>query len=216
VTWRDKLFGQDSDQEGEFEEEKTEPNVLEDDLIWHPGDTVYNIVKNISSAKGLPIEETAKGLYRAVEEGKVRLIDPSPPQSFLAYITSFYTIWFWIVFGFVGLVMASIYIFPQTYPIVYLRYTTGTLFILFMPGYVLIEALYPKAGELEKLERFALDIGLSLAVVPLVGFVLNYTPWGIKLDPIFSSLSILVIILGFFGVYRKYTNLDLSQKYVKP
>ncbi len=68
----------------------------------------------------------------------------------------------------------------------------------------MIEALYPKADELERLERFALGVGLSLAVVPLVGLVLNYTPWGIRLDPIFASLSLLTLALGLGGVYRKY------------
>jgi len=36
--------------------------------------------------------------------------------------------------------------------------------------------LVPTMDELEELERFALGVGLSLALTPLVGFVLNYTP----------------------------------------
>ena len=41
--------------------------------------------------------------------------------------------------------------------------------MLFLPGYALIEALYPKR-ELDELTRFALSIGLSLALVPLTGW----------------------------------------------
>ncbi|HNR26717.1 MAG TPA: DUF1616 domain-containing protein, partial [Methanobacteriaceae archaeon] len=35
----------------------------------------------------------------------------------------------------------------------------------------------------------ALSFGLSIAVTPLIGLVLNYTPWGIRLDPILVSLA---------------------------
>ena len=45
---------------------------------------------------------------------------------------------------------------------------------------------------------------MSLAVVPLVGLVLNYTPWGIRLDPVFASLILLTLALGAVGVYRKF------------
>ena len=64
--------------------------------------------------------------------------------------------------------------------------------------------LTERARELERLERFGLSVGLSIALVPLVGLVLNYTPWGIRLDPSLMSLILLVLILGFMGVYRKY------------
>ncbi|HJJ86646.1 MAG TPA: DUF1616 domain-containing protein, partial [Methanocorpusculum sp.] len=48
--------------------------------------------------------------------------------------------------------------------------------ILFIPGYVLIAALFPEKKSIDGIERFALSVGLSIAVVPLIGLVLNYTP----------------------------------------
>jgi hypothetical protein len=210
---RERLFGQNNPQEEESdidEAEIHEPNPLEDNALWHHGETVIDIVKNYSSANGIPIEKAAKGIGIAVEEGKVRLVDPKPPKNFLIFSTSLYSFWFWAVVGFIGLMMTSIYLIPQTYPFVYLRYLVGAIFVLFVPGYVLIEALYPKADELDRIERFALNIGLSLAVVPLVGLVLNYTPWGITLNPILVSLSVLVLFLGLFGVWRKYNIQHLS------
>ncbi|MEM2179169.1 MAG: DUF1616 domain-containing protein, partial [Candidatus Methanomethylicaceae archaeon] len=80
----------------------------------------------------------------------------------------------------------------------------GSLFVLFLPGYSLIEALYPREEELSPLERLALSIGLSLAIVPLVGLILNYTPWGIRLDPIITALSFLTLGLLLISSYRKY------------
>ncbi|MEM1745096.1 MAG: DUF1616 domain-containing protein, partial [Candidatus Nezhaarchaeales archaeon] len=61
------------------------------------------------------------------------------------------------------------------------------------------------------LERLALSIGLSLALVPLVGLILNYTPWGIRLDPIMVSLSLLTLGLLFIASVRKYGLLSLRE-----
>lgn len=209
MSWRKKFFGsgkpRDESQEPEVEEvEEREPNPLEGSVLGHVGEPVGELVSHVSAEGGVKFEATARGLYRAVEDGRVRLVDTNPPRGLLGYFVSLYSLWFWLVVGFMGVVLASIYVLPQIYPLYYLRYLAGAVFVLFVPGYVLIEALYPKADELEGLERFALDVGLSIAVVPLVGLVLNYTPWGIRLDPIFASLSLLVLGLGLVGVWRKY------------
>lgn len=60
----------------------------------------------------------------------------------------------------------------------FLRVPIGLLMVLFVPGYVLIAALFPKREDLDGIERIALSFGLSIAVVPLIGLGLNYTPWG--------------------------------------
>ena len=61
--------------------------------------------------------------------------------------------------------------------------------ILFLPGYCLIAALFCKEDDIDLIERIALSFGLSIAVVPLIGLGLNFTPWGIRLDPIVISLT---------------------------
>lgn len=71
-----------------------------------------------------------------------------------------------------------------------LRVVLGLPFVLFLPGYALIAALYPRRDDLDGVERLALSLGLSLAVVPLIGLVLNFTPWGIRLVPILAGLSV--------------------------
>lgn len=59
--------------------------------------------------------------------------------------------------------------------------------VLFLPGYALIAALFPAKSNLDGIERTALSFGLSIAIVPLMGLGLNYTPWGIRLLPILIS-----------------------------
>ena len=83
------------------------------------------------------------------------------------------------------------------------RVVLGLPFVLFFPGYVLISALYPRRDDLDGVERLALSLGLSLAVVPLIGLVLNYTPWGIRLTPIVVSLTLFIAGCSFAAVYKR-------------
>jgi len=217
LGWRKRIFGSGSPREDheqpEVEEvEEREPNPLEGAVMGHMGETVGELVNHVAAEGEVKFVAAARGLSRAVEDGRVSLVDTNPPRGLLGYFVSLYSLWFWLVVGFVGLVSASIYVLPQMYPLDYLRILVGAVFVLFVPGYVLIEALYPKADELEGLERFALDVGLSIAMVPMVGLVLNYTRFGIRLNPIFAALSVIVVGLGLVGVWRKYEYFVLTRR----
>jgi len=105
----------------------------------------------------------------------------------------------WLIGILTILLIVVIAFFPSTIA----RIILGLPFLLFFPGYVLIAALFPKKGSLGGVERIALSFGLSIAVVPLIGLILNYTSWGITLYPILISLA--VFILATLGVawYRR-------------
>lgn len=75
--------------------------------------------------------------------------------------------------------------------------------VLFIPGYCLIAALFPGNADIDGIERLALSFGLSIAVVPLIGLALNYTPWGIRLDPIVTSLVIFTVAMIVIAQYRR-------------
>lgn len=75
------------------------------------------------------------------------------------------------------------------------RNILGLPLVLFLPGYALIAALFPAKSDLDGIERTALSFGLSIAVVPLIGLGLNYTPWGIRLLPILISLSVFTLVM---------------------
>lgn len=86
-----------------------------------------------------------------------------------------------------------------------IRIILGLPFILFIPGYILIFALFPtkKTDQgIDIIERVALSFGLSIAVVPLIGLGLNYTEWGIRLEPILISIFIFIIGVGAVALYR--------------
>ena len=84
-----------------------------------------------------------------------------------------------------------------------LRIVLGLLFALFFPGYTLLSALFPRRGDLDGIERVALSFGLSIAVIPLIGLVLNYTPWGIRLYPILISVTLFILVTSGIAWYRQ-------------
>jgi uncharacterized membrane protein len=83
------------------------------------------------------------------------------------------------------------------------RNILGLPLVLFLPGYTLIAALFPAKSDLDGIERTALSFGLSIAVVPLIGLGLNYTPWGIRLLPILISLSVFTFIMCGLAYLRR-------------
>jgi uncharacterized membrane protein len=75
--------------------------------------------------------------------------------------------------------------------------------VLFIPGYCFIAAFFPKDDDIGLIERIMLSFGLSIAIVSLIGFGLNFTPWGIRLDPIVISLSLITFVMILVASYQR-------------
>ena len=120
-----------------------------------------------------------------------------------------------------------------------LRVVTGLPFVLFIPGYAFIAALFPEAGEeltddepkeqrddkiseiggmlnreIDSVERFALSFGLSIAIVPLLGLVLNFTPWGIRLVPTVLAVSGFTVVCVAVAANRRWSLPENEQFHV--
>ena len=83
------------------------------------------------------------------------------------------------------------------------RLAIGLPAVLFFPGYALVAALYPRRESIDGIHRTVLSLGMSLAVVPLVGLVLNYTPWGITLVSISYCIPSLIFALSVVAWVRR-------------
>lgn len=75
--------------------------------------------------------------------------------------------------------------------------------LLFIPGYCLTAALFPRKRDIDSIEWIALSVGLSLILVSFIGFVLNFTPWGIRLDPLVAALALLTLALILVAHVRR-------------
>lgn len=147
-----------------------------------------------------------------------------------------------------------------------LRVLFGLGFVLFLPGYAFIAALFPEAGASDRadtdpdsdsgpdpataeggepaetvskpapvpgtevadtaaertaetntsslissdrtgvdgIERVALSFGLSIAIVPLIGLVLNFTPWGIRLLPVVTAVAGFTLACVAVAAHRRW------------
>lgn len=171
--------------------------------------TLPELVEKLIKDKGLKFKDASKAVYVLWKKGGLNLSEPNPPSNLWSFAFNLESLWFW---GLTALVVFTLLIvfFVNASPLLYVRYVLGGVFILFLPGFMLISALYPRSGELDGLERLALSIGLSLAVVPLDGLMLNYTPWGITLAPIMVSLAVFSEALASGALVRKYRYYKLS------
>jgi uncharacterized membrane protein len=88
------------------------------------------------------------------------------------------------------------------------RIVLGLPFLLFFPGYVLLSALFVHKNSAENFEKIVLSCGTSIAIVGLIGFGLNYTDWGVRLQPVLFSLSAFIIAVSAVALIRRALVLD--------
>ena len=151
-------------------------------------------------------EAIMERVLRLESQGKISFEKPvaKGPPSLTEYLFSGWTRWFWVVFSLAVVASVMVFVVPEDgFPFVYARYVFGSVFVLFLPGYSLIKALFG-SKELDNIERLALSVGLSLALVPLAGLLLNYTPWGIRTTPVTFCLLALTLVFASAAVVRDY------------
>jgi hypothetical protein len=196
-----------------FSEKQLVQLILETVKTQKP-ETTRQLVQLIQEKTALPPEEITRLLIQLENDDLLNFTKketpfPSLPQ---AYIFSKKALWYWITIALAIATTIAVFVIPDNaYPVVYIRSALGIVFVLFLPGYALVKMLFPstvpfKASDenMETIERIALSFGMSLALVPIVGLILNYTPWGIRLVPITLSLLALTIVFATAAVLREY------------
>ena len=169
-------------------------------------DTVEQLIQYLEQELKIPKKKALEHVIRLNDEGKINLASQSvgPVTDLNEYLRSSQALWFWCVMTLVLSTTISVFLIPeQAYPLVYIRYILGSIFVTFLPGYSLIKVLFP-TKEMNNIERTTLSIGASITLVPLTGLILNYTPWGIRIIPITLSLLLLTTILAISGLLREY------------
>jgi len=159
-------------------------------------------------------EEILQSILELQSQGRIKLEDhqPTPPPTRLAaYVKTGQALWYWATITIAIITSATVFTVPEDfYPWVYIRYALGAIFVLCLKVYACIKALFPArvpikmpTESLDTVERIALSLGMSLALVPIVGLLLNYTPWGIRLTPIVTSLLALTLVFATAAIIRE-------------
>lgn len=84
----------------------------------------------------------------------------------------------------------------------WVRIPLGLLALLVLPGYALAVALFPRAHDLDGLERTALAVGLSVAQVPLLVLAVDRSPWGLSPTIMVVSVGALTCLWCVVAVVR--------------
>lgn len=118
-----------------------------------------------------------------------------------------------------SLISIAITIFANLSYLESLRIVFGSIYVLFIPGFILTFIFFPKTKSFEDnkkekesldwIERIALSFALSIAIVPLAVFYLNLI--GIKINLLNSFLTILGIII-FSSIILYFKNKNLFAK----
>ena len=131
-----------------------------------------------------------KHIEKLEERKKLTLIkEPTPKKG----------LWFWIIIALT--VTTNILVFQvwlaelEQSILLPIRGIIGYAFCFLVPGYCTVKVLFPKKG-LDVVETMLISVALSLAIIPLVGLVVNFVIGSIALLPIMISLSLVVVILA--------------------
>jgi len=83
------------------------------------------------------------------------------------------------------------------------RLLLGLTYALYVPGYTLQAALFPRPNDLDGPERSAASFALSLAVIPPIALLLDRLRLGIHPWPILVSLELFVVACTLVAWYRR-------------
>jgi uncharacterized membrane protein len=117
--------------------------------------------------------------------------------------------WLEIVVSFTVITLLSTYLIPADSLLVGIRYVLGYSFIVFLPGYCLVNILFLGKNRIDFVETLVLSIALSFGLTGIVGLFLGLSPIGITFVPITVSLGVLVLALAAIAYIRKNKEKEL-------
>jgi len=166
---------------------------------------VKELVHFVQEQVSASLDDITREVKNLQREGLVTLEESTTPTNRLSdFLSSRKNVWFWFSISLTLLAFISILFFPESgTPLSYLRYAFGFLFAVFLPGYCLTEALFPRRNSMDEIERFTFSVGLSFAITALVGLFLSFTPFGLTLTTALLTLGSIVIVLALVGFQRK-------------
>ena len=154
-------------------------------------------------------------------EGVIELENQATQSlSLVTYLKTNEALWYWLTIAAGAITAALVFtVSENVYPWVYVRNVFGVIFVLFLPGYASVKVLFPvymplktSTKDLETIERIGLSVGMSIALVSIVGLLLYYSPFGLGLSAMVMSLLALTLVLATAAVLRSARALSNSME----
>jgi uncharacterized membrane protein len=168
-----------------------------------------DLIQEVSIEGGFKSEIVAQEIMNLEDEGSIKLFEPKKCETFPQYMVSPNSAWF--LGSIATIAVAIVLVFLPMYlvsffsqPFVYLRYFFGGILVVFLPGYSLIESLFPNRSHFDDLTKYALSFVLSLALVTLISLILGVSPIGLETLPITITIALITTALLFVALKRKY------------
>lgn len=194
----------------EQEDKEKTPSGIDDYILrvteTEEPETVRDLIILLKKRLGLSEKQIIDRILSLQDSGRLSLEDAGTSQD-KPYLSSSRATWYWATMALGLATVASVITIPENdYPRVLMRYLLGSVFIMFLPGYSVLRSIFPErmtvsgqGREVEVAERIVLAIVMSMALVPVVGLLLNYTPFGLSTNSITMSLLTLTLTFATAG-----------------
>ena len=111
-----------------------------------------------------------------------------------------------------------------------IRTVIGLPFVLFLPGYAFVAAVFPEEGEsptqrrksstlnrggIDLVDRLVMSLVSSVAIVPLIGLTLHFTPFGVELGSMLFGIAAFIIGCTVVATVRR-NNVPQEDRFVFP
>lgn len=93
--------------------------------------------------------------------------------------------------------------FPTIRPYSQFANVLGFVFVIFLPGYCLVNILFLGKNRLDPVETATLSVALSFGIAGLSGLLLGLSPIGLGFTSIAVTLGAIVLGLAFVAFFRK-------------
>jgi hypothetical protein len=168
--------------------------------------SVRSLVRDVSDELGVASDRVVARIMELRNTGKIRLVERKRIESFAGYLTSARAFWFW------GAIVATLFSAITVVSIsagsaLYLRYAAGSLLLLFLPGYSITRFLYSNKSAPEGIRHayeLVLSFALSLALIPAIDVILNYTSAGVRLSYLGLILAYVALIFLTLSLWKDY------------
>jgi uncharacterized membrane protein len=99
-------------------------------------------------------------------------------------------------------VVSVLLISTTSFPLVIVRWITGLIMLLWVPGFSFVKALF-SGKTISAIETVTLSVALSILLVIITALVCNFTPLGLSEMPIIAILSAISVAFSSVAIYNQ-------------